>query len=154
MSSPIPRDLVAGGILAALGVAWAAQAMLSYDLGTLRRMGPGMFPAALGIMLAGFGVAIGVQSLRAGNRMRFGAISREEIRQGALILVATASFALLVQRTGLFSAIAALSVLAALAGPRRSLAQHLWLAAALCAMAWLIFSLGLGMRVPLLRWPF
>ena len=49
------KDILAGAVLIALGLPGAAYALATLPLGTLRRMGPGMFPAALGLILALFG---------------------------------------------------------------------------------------------------
>ncbi len=50
-------DLLAGAIFVALGGAFAYTAS-TYDVGTLRAMGPGYFPLALGLVLAALGVVI------------------------------------------------------------------------------------------------
>lgn len=50
-------DVLAGAVFLAFGAAFA-YASTQYDVGTLFHMGPGYFPLVLGIILAGFGVAI------------------------------------------------------------------------------------------------
>lgn len=50
-------DLLAGAIFVALGGAFAYTAS-TYDVGSLRAMGPGYFPLALGLVLAALGVVI------------------------------------------------------------------------------------------------
>ena len=47
------RDVIAGGLLGLGGLAIAAYAVSHYSLGTLQHMGPGMFPAATGVVLVG-----------------------------------------------------------------------------------------------------
>ncbi len=65
------RDLIAGALIAMTGGLIAAQAGLSYDLGTLRRMGPGMFPFGLGLLMVGLGVVIaGTAFFRLGDPVR------------------------------------------------------------------------------------
>ena len=44
-------DLGWGAALALTGLAVAGYAWASYDMGSLRRMGPGLFPVTLGLML-------------------------------------------------------------------------------------------------------
>ena len=53
------RDIVAGALLAALGIAISLYALSHYSIGTITRMGPGMVPVGLGVLLAIFGVVIG-----------------------------------------------------------------------------------------------
>jgi hypothetical protein len=56
-------DILGGALLVAfgLGVGFYAQ---RYNIGTLTRMGPGFFPAALGFLLALLGLAILLPGLR------------------------------------------------------------------------------------------
>ena len=51
------RDFYAGGLMTLLGAAVTLNSM-TYTLGTLMHMGPGMFPFMLGIMLTFVGVLI------------------------------------------------------------------------------------------------
>src|SRR5882762_196898 len=51
------RDYYAGALVMLLG-AGAALVGSRYDIGSLRRMGPGFFPTVLGILLAFIGVLI------------------------------------------------------------------------------------------------
>ncbi|WP_349631853.1 tripartite tricarboxylate transporter TctB family protein [Bradyrhizobium iriomotense] len=46
------RDFYAGMAITLLGCAVALDSSINYNLGTLARMGPGMFPLMLGIVLA------------------------------------------------------------------------------------------------------
>ena len=52
------RDFYAGMAITLLGCAVALDSSMNYNLGTLARMGPGMFPLMLGIVLAIVGVLI------------------------------------------------------------------------------------------------
>ena len=51
------RDFYAGGIMTLLGAAVTLDSM-TYSLGTLTHMGPGMFPLMLGVTLTFIGVLI------------------------------------------------------------------------------------------------
>lgn len=57
-------DLVGGILLIGVGGAASAVAVQSYPLGSLSRMGPGMFPAIMGGVLAVLGLLLALQSLR------------------------------------------------------------------------------------------
>lgn len=51
------KDFYAGGLMTLLGAAVALDA-LSYNIGTMTHMGPGMFPLMLGIVLTFIGILI------------------------------------------------------------------------------------------------
>jgi len=53
------RDFFAGGLMILFGMVMALKGP-TYQLGTLMHMGPGFLPTALGVILIGLGVAIGV----------------------------------------------------------------------------------------------
>src|SRR5690606_26264901 len=62
------RDIIGGALLIIGGIAFSWYAAHQYDLGSLRRMGPGMFPMALGLVLAVFGLMMMVPAFfRAGT---------------------------------------------------------------------------------------
>lgn len=61
-----PRDFWAGVMFLAIGGMFAGIAF-TYKLGTAARMGPGFFPFFLGLILAGFGIAILLTALRPKN---------------------------------------------------------------------------------------
>src|SRR4051794_20512218 len=52
------RDIIAGALMIAVGLAWAIWAQTHYRLGTATRMGPGWFPMYLGYALALVGAVI------------------------------------------------------------------------------------------------
>jgi hypothetical protein len=49
-------DIIGGIALLLFGLWFHFYARNDYNLGDLRRMGPGFFPAVLGVLVAGFGV--------------------------------------------------------------------------------------------------
>jgi putative tricarboxylic transport membrane protein len=132
------------GILAAVGVGFAWQASL-LDLGGFGLPGPGFFPLVLGVLLAAFAVAIGVERWREaadGKAVDLG--HRDVLIVFAALLAVPVLFELLGAKItlGLFGA--ALLVLIARA--------RLWLAglAAVIAMAgcWYFFEVLLGLQLP------
>lgn len=132
--------------MAALGVAVAAYAAANYDIGTLRRLGPGFLPLGLGALLAVFGAMI---ALPAWSR------SAEPVaiawRETLCVLAAILIFGLGMNRLGLVPA-AVLSVLvASAAAPQEGVAWRLILAAVVSALTWAIFSVGLRLTIPV--WP-
>jgi uncharacterized membrane protein YidH (DUF202 family) len=57
------RDIVAGLGLAGFGLAAAAYALSNYSMGTITRMGAGMMPVSLGVILVGFGLLIAIPAV-------------------------------------------------------------------------------------------
>jgi len=148
MQSPDYRDLVGGLALVAIGVAVTVNSVFYLNLGTPSRMGPGAFPAGLGVVLAVLGALIALPAL-----FRTGEYPRIEIRPLFAVLGAILVFALVMERFGLVPAIAALTFIAGLADRRLSLLATAALAAVLSTIATLIFRTGLGLPIPIVSWP-
>jgi hypothetical protein len=141
-------DILGGALLVAfgLGVGFYAQ---RYNIGTLTRMGPGFFPAALGFLLALLGLAILLPGLR-----RAGAAPAPHWRALVTILVAISAFAFTVRDFGMVPATFLLVGIAALAQNDVRLKRTVVLAAALSALGVIIFARGLGVLLPAFAWPF
>ena len=105
-------ELVGGGVLSAVGIA-AAIASANYGLGTLRQVGPGMFPMCLGIVLALMGVAVIFD-----GRRSMSVAPRAPWRPILAICAGLAAFGLLVERMGAIAAIVGLVVLVGFAEPK------------------------------------
>lgn len=156
-------DLVAGLLVALLGVGLAYMAQSGYPLGTLRRMGPGMFPLGLGLALLGMGLALAVGGWLRGRaeaaappdeNAEPSPLSDIQWRVALLTLAGVIAFALLIQRAGLIPAVLAVVAVSAFANRRNTVLAVALLAAILCALAVLVFKLALGMSFHLLIWPF
>jgi hypothetical protein len=59
------RDFYAGGLMILLGLGAALEGQ-HYNIGTMRQMGPGFFPVALGVILVLIGITIAGTSLAGG----------------------------------------------------------------------------------------
>ncbi|HEY9095435.1 MAG TPA: tripartite tricarboxylate transporter TctB family protein [Hydrogenophaga sp.] len=140
------RDLVAGALMVAVGLFIAAYAGTHYKIGTPSRMGPGFFPVALGLILAGLGVIIALlafsKSLHALTPPTFA------LRSVLAIPIAILVFAFLVERAGLIPAALALTFVAAIADKSLKFRRTLLLGIALALISWLVFSVGLQMTLP------
>jgi hypothetical protein len=143
------RDIVAGALLLAAGIAFSWHAAENYNLGSLRRMGPGMFPFGLGLVLSLLGLIVAAQALA-----RPGVMPQVRIWSPFFVLLGVASFATAIGPLGLLPAIWSLVVLSSLAELRLRPVRILLLAAGLSVLAWLIFDVGLGLPTPMLRWSF
>lgn len=139
-------DLIGGAALALFG-AWFFQHAFRYGMGDLRRMGPGWFPAAVGAVTVALGAAVFLPAL-----FRAGETPRPALRPFATICAGVAAFALLIQPFGLVPATFALVAVAALAEAGFRPLHTLALAAALAALAVLVFVRGLGMPLAVARW--
>lgn len=142
------RDMVAGGLLTALGAAAALYAFTHYNMGTITRMGAGMMPTALGCILAGLGIALAI-----GAFFRQGPMPEVRIVTPILILGSIAAFALIITSFGLLPAVVACTVVASLAERRFSPVQWVVQSVALCAMAYLFFIFALRLPIPVFAWP-
>jgi len=142
------RDIIAGLALTAAGAFASLYGLSTLRMGTLDRMGPGMFPVAVGMILAAFGLAVLVPAL-----FRRGQAVHIDFTALAAITAAMLSFALLIRPFGMVPAIVVMTVVAALADRRLSVPGVLVMAAALSVVGALIFGVGLGVPVSLISWP-
>lgn len=145
MKRDIP-DLAGGALLAAIGVFVAVYAAANYDIGTLRRMGPGFFPALLGGVLTVLGVMIALPAWA-----RSGAQIDIAWKDAAAVLAAVLVFAAGLERGGLVLVTVATVLIGSIAAPDRRIGWRLVLAASVTALSVLVFHFGLRMTVPL--WP-
>jgi len=140
------KDILAGGIFIALGLAFALGA-LSYDIGTPLRMGPGYVPLVLGGLLAALGVGVVVKGLIAGEGESIGGF---EWRAVILITAALIFFGVTVRGLGAAPALFGTSLLAALARSGTSWREALLIAIGLTVLSVVIFIVALQLRLRIL----
>jgi hypothetical protein len=148
MSLSTSRDLVGGGALIALGLFVSAYSYQTMPLGTVSRMGPGLMPFSLGWLLAIFGCIIGLAGLT--TRVP---IERFAWRPFACVIGAILVFSVLARPFGMVPAVASVLAIASLAELKITKLQFLSLVIALPTLCYLAFSVGLGVPLPLFRWP-
>ena len=148
MASRDYGDIAGGGALVAAGTFIAGYAMSTMNLGSLARMGPGMFPAALGVILVALGLLIALPAF-----FRSGEVPEVDLRTMLAVSGAMLAFALLVAPFGLVPAIAALVAVASLADGKLRLVGVLAVAAGLSLASVLIFRVGLGLQLQPFAWP-
>ena len=138
------KDFLAGLVFLAFGWGAIAHARL-YEVGTLMRMGPGWFPAALGVILALFGVYLVARGVgwpeKAPGPIVWG------WRPVSCIVASMLVFGFLVPRLGLVPALVAMFFVAALGGREFRSLEVLVLTAVMTALA-------VGVFVYLLKLPF
>ncbi|WP_375263179.1 tripartite tricarboxylate transporter TctB family protein [Palleronia sp.] len=139
-------DIAGGLALAAVGAFAAGWALTHYDIGTLRRMGPGFFPVVLGTLLTVLGLMVGLPAWR-----RAGAPARFEPLAVVAVLASIVIFGAGLSHVGLVGATGSAVIVATLPAPHSGLTWRIVLTAAVTALTVLVFSFGLRMTLPL--WP-
>ena len=138
------KDVLAGLVFFAFG--WGAISHArQFEVGTLMRMGPGWFPAALGVTLMLFGVFLMARGIgwpeKSPGPVEWG------WRAPTCIVASMLAFGFLVPRLGLVPELAAMFVLAALGGREFRWREVLVLTIVMTAFA-------VGVFVYLLKLPF
>ena len=144
-----PRDLLAGLLFIAIGIATAVGAS-DYPLGTLRNIGPGYYPILLGIALALLGAGIGWQGLKF-ERQPTEDEGGLALRPLVMVVAAVVAFGLLVRPFGLAVAIVALIAISSFAGREFSLLRVVLLCVGMVALSWLVFIYLLCLSMSM--WP-
>jgi len=143
------RDIITGLLMIALGSFCAIYATNHYPIGTVARMGPGMFPMAAGWLLAIIGTLIALPAF-----FRSGGLPKFEGRPFVFVLLAAIVFGLTVERLGVVPAIFLLTGLSVLGDNKLGILGTLVLASCISAGAVLIFLVGLGIPIYPFVWPF
>lgn len=157
-------ELTTAMLFISLGLAYGGWAYFNYDMGTLRRIGPGMFPVGLGAILCAIGIFIALPVLRnvrtepAGAPAADAASEDEEpntLRAGIFVLMSLAAFMLILPAFGTAPALFALVYTAVLAEPGRDWrVMPALIAGALSLFVWLLFKQALNLPLIMLKWPF
>lgn len=148
------RDFYAGGLMTLLGAAVTLDS-LTYTLGTLTHMGPGMFPLMLGVALTFIGVLILGTAVATplGEDERI-LPEKPEWFAWACILAGPILFIILGELFGLVPATFACVFVPALGDKDATLKGSAILAAGVTFFGVLLFSYVLKIPFPLLKWGF
>lgn len=146
------EDLVAAAMFVVIGIGAFVMA-LDYDVGTARRMGPGVFPLVISGLMVMIGAGLAVQVIASGFLARIPSMAPrfETIRALFFVMASLLAFALLVRPVGLFIATAVQVFIATRAEPGRGVLVSAVLALSLAVLAAVIFIYGIGLPIPL--WP-
>ncbi|SFR01433.1 tripartite tricarboxylate transporter TctB family protein [Poseidonocella sedimentorum] len=142
-------DIITGALISATGIFFATYSVTQYDIGTIYRMGPGMFPLGIGLVLTGLGVLITVPAF-----FRSGTLPQVDTRSLVMVLLGIAAFALLVGPLGLAPAIFASTILSSYAERKVKPLTLAVLCVSLACLAYLVFLVGLGLPLFMFKWPF
>jgi hypothetical protein len=148
------RDLLAGGLLILFGAGTIAEG-LNHPIGTLRQMGSGFFPVALGVILVVLGLVIAAVAAipgRAPGRGSEAAFVPPDWRGFFAIVSGIIAFIVLGAYFGLAPAAFGLVFISAMGDRSATLKSALVLALAMTAVATILFWYLLQIQFPLLRW--
>mgnify|MGYP002621710516 CR=1 FL=1 len=150
MINPAFRIVVAA-LLALIGVVGFVVAQ-SYDFGSARRMGPGYIPVVLSAILVILALIESFSAAAQGRSQPLAdRVASVEWRPMLAILTAVAGFALTIKLFGLLPAFLVVVGVATLSERGYGLLPAAILALTSCVGAWLVFSVLLGMTLPLIR---
>lgn len=141
------RDMTAGALLLLLGAAVAWYTLENYRIGTVTRMGAGLLPLSLGVILGGLGLFLMI-----GGWFRKGIIPEVRVLTPICVFGSIALFGLMIQPFGLLPSILASTTLASLAEKEFRPVRILVSGVILCAVAWGVFVAGIGLSIPLASW--
>lgn len=140
------KDFYAGLMFIGFGI-FAVYEASQYDMGVIERMGPGYFPAILGVLLTVLGLAVFVRSFFKGVTSKI----RIDFRPIILVLSGVVAFGLLLDHAGLVVAAFALITLACLGSWEFKLRDTLIMFVVLILFCTAVFYYGLEVSMPL--WP-
>lgn len=143
------KSLLSGILVILVGLFFAIFGYLSYDLGTLRSMGPGMFPVSVAIIMVICGFII--LFLNLSDEPEF---VLPNARASLAILFAILCFAVSIQFFGLAPAVFSSVVVSTFAEKAFRPIYIFVLSTSLIALSYVIFYYGIGLPVPLFKWGF
>jgi len=141
-----PKDFWAGLAFVAIGAAFVLLSQ-QYRLGDMHRMGPGMFPMLVGVLLAGLAAVITLRAFAFDGE----AVPRFQARPIGISLLAIVLFGAALQWLGLVAAVAVLVLVGAWASREVRPLENIALAGGMVLFSVAIFVWLLGLPLPL--WP-
>ena len=116
-------------------------------LGTPVRMGPGYVPRMLALIMMSLGAVICVVALVAGGEM----VEKPKWKPITLVTIGIVCFAMLFERAGLLPALVVLILISSLGGEEFKLKEVIGNIVVLSILCTLVFKVGLGMNISILR---
>ena len=116
-------------------------------VGTAVRMGPGYVPRMLSYILLGLGGLICVVALVSGSEP----VEKPKWKPITMVTIGIVCFALLFERAGLLPALVVLILSSSLGGEEFKLTEVIGNMIALAILCTLVFKMGLGMNISIIR---
>lgn len=148
MSIKSQRDFIGGGLLTAIGIAFAIGAT-NYSFGVAAKPGPGYFPFGLGIILAVLGLIILVGGLSGRARPNGDPIGAIPWRPLLCVAGAIVFFGFFLPRLGFLITFPAMIIITAAGGDEFTWKDAVLNAAVLTAISYVVFIWGLALNIPL-----
>jgi len=146
LSRFLSKDFLSGLMFIAFGLL-ALYFGQKLAIGTTVRMGPGYVPRMLSLILLGLGALICIVALVTGSDP----VERPKWRPITLVTIGIVCFALLFERAGLLPALVVLVLIASLGGEEFKLTEVLGNMVVLAILCTIVFKVGLGMNISILR---
>lgn len=146
MSRLLSKDFLSGLMFIAFGLA-ALYFGQKLALGTTVRMGPGYVPRMLSFILLGLGGLICVVALVTSSET----VERPKWKPITMVTLGIVCFALLFERAGLLPALVVLVLIASAGGEEFKLTEVIGNMVVLAIMCTLVFKVGLGMNISIVR---
>lgn len=138
------QNLIAGAVFALFGATILLVAWQTLPTGRPSEMGPGFFPAAIGVVLMGFGALIAMSSADPQQ------VTQPIAWRGGFFLVLAMLFAaVMIERLGLVPTVVVAGLLGAFASARMTMRFAVPLAVGLTAVSLFVFKLCLDLPIPL-----
>lgn len=122
---------------------------LDLPMGSLRRIGPGVFPFGIGLVLLFFGIVLVLVREAPPQRTPFKATM---LIYPSMHVLAILVFLATIKSLGLVAAVALTTILASLAERSRNVVEILMLSAFNCLFCYAVFGLILKLPMPLFWW--
>src|SRR5690606_22214431 len=143
----ITKNLVSGFVFVATAAVFGFVAA-GYDMGMAARVGPGMFPFILSLLLGALGVAVMATGLRR-DAPAFGGLTWRGV---VLIVGSPLAFVGSLAYVGLVPATALLAFIGSFASTTMTIKRAALSALGLAIAVWLILMVGLGIPIPPFKW--
>jgi hypothetical protein len=149
----LDKDYIAAAVVALIG-AYAVIAGRSYDVGTLRVMGPGYFPVAVGLVMIGLAVLIAATAAARRPSAPPGFERRSADWRGWFcIAVSPLLFVAVGRYFGMAPAAFCCVFVAALGDRTATLRESVYLALGVTVFGVLMFGYLLNIPFPIIGWP-
>lgn len=146
MNRLLSKDFLSGLMFIAFGLI-ALYFGQKLALGTPVRMGPGYVPRMLSLILLGLGVIICIVALVTTPEP----VEKPQWKPITLVTIGVVCFALLFERAGLLPALVVLILIASLANDEFKLVEVIGNMVVLAVLCTLVFKVGLGMNISIIR---
>jgi hypothetical protein len=141
------KDLATGAIFIAFAMAYGYMSLTTMPVGSAVQMGPGFFPAMLAGCLGVIGLGVIIRAFFVASEHPFGIMPWRAV---ILLSLATIVFAAFVDDLGMLPGTFVTAFIACLASPKIKLWQAAVISLCIAAFCSLVFTVGLGVPLPIL----